>query len=145
MSITRYDPGTIWLGGPSQEVNDLAAAVAIRPGMLVEQFNAAGVIRLRPHVTAAGSAVRMVACEQSMLNKGVDDLYAINDLVEAREGGPGASFWMLIASGQTIVAGDKLESAGDGTLKIVTAGFGCFSALENKTAVALTRIRVEVL
>ena len=80
-----------------------------------------------------------------MLNKDVDDAYAANDLVETSIGAPGSTFWALIASGQTIVFGNALESAGDGTLKVFSAGIKIANALESKTATALTRIRVEVI
>ena len=49
MSITRNDPGTVYLGGPRMVVNDLAASEAITPGMLVEKFNNAGVWRVKKH------------------------------------------------------------------------------------------------
>lgn len=145
MTITRYDPNTIWLGGNRVEVNDLAASEAITPGHLVDRFNNAGVIRWRKHATASIACAKAVATEQSMLNLGVDDAYAANDLVEVSILEPGATAWMFIASGQTITAGQKLESAGDGTLKAFNAGVVLFSALENKTATALTRLRVEAV
>lgn len=145
MAITRYDPRTIWLGGRRVEVNDLAASEAITPGHLVDRFNNNGVIRWRKHATAAAACAPAVATEQSMLNKGVDDAYAANDLVEVSILEPGATAWMLIASGQTITAGQKLESAGNGTLRAFAAGVVLFSALENKTATATTRLRVEAV
>lgn len=145
MAITRLAPNTIFLGGTRTQVNDLAASESITPGHLVDRFNNAGVIRWRKHATASIACAPAVATEQSMVNKGVDDVYAANDLVEVSIGSKGATFWMLIASGQTIVAGDKLESAGDGTLKKFATGIVLFSALENKTALALTRLRVETV
>lgn len=146
MAITRYDPNTVFLGGEHTQIGDLAASEAITPGHLVERFNNAGVIRFRKHATAAVETARLVALNHSMVNKGVDDAYAANDLVEVSAGRGGSTYWMLIASGQTIVAGDQLESAGDGTLRKQNgAGITLFSALENKTATALTRLRVEVV
>lgn len=145
MSITRLTPNTVVLGGPRTVVNDLAASEAITPGHLIERFNNAGVIRVKKHATAGANTPRLVATEQSMNNKGVDDAYAAADLVEAVVGQPGAVFHMLIASGQTIVAGNKLESAGDGTLRILASGTALFTALENVTATALSRIRVEAM
>lgn len=146
MSITRLDPNTIFLGGEHTQINDLAASAAITPGHLVERFNSAGVIRLRKHATAGGDTARLIALNHSMANKGVDDDYAANDLVEVSAGRGGSTYWMLIASGQNIVAGNKLESAGDGTLRILAAGVALFSALENKPNVVVsTRLRVEVI
>lgn len=146
MSITRLDPNTIFLGGERTQINDLAASEAITPGHLVERFNNAGVIRFRKHATAGGDTARLVATDHTMANKGPDDAYALNDLVEVSAGRGGSTFWMLIASGQNIVAGNKLESAGDGTLRILASGVALFSALESKPNVlVLTRIRVEVV
>ena len=143
VGTTRYDPNTIFLGGDRTQIGDLAASQVITPGMGVERFNAAGVIRWRK-ATAATAGI-LVATNQSMLNKGVDDTYAINDLMEVSALHKGATAWMLIASGQTIVAGNKLEHAGDGTLRILAAGVPVASALENKTATAQTRLRIEAI
>ena len=144
MAITRNDPGMVYLGGPRTVVNDLAASEAITPGMLVEKFNNAGVWRVKKHSLTSKEG-NQYATEQSMLNKEVDDAYAANDLVETSIGAPGSTFWALIASGQAIVFGNALESAGDGTLKVFSAGIKIANALESKTATALTRIRVEVI
>lgn len=146
MSITRYPPNTIWLGGPRTVINDMAAKAAITPGMLVERVNTAGVWQWQKHGTAEADAQRSVATEQSMLNMGVDEAYAAGDLVEVAQGVNGTNFWMLIASGQNIAYGDGLESAGDGTLRKLNSGVALFKALESPGAVlALTRIRVEVM
>ena len=146
MATTKRDPNTIWLGGHRVEIGDIAASEAITPGHLILRFNNNGVIRFKKHDSAEANAVRIVATEQSMLNKGVDDAYAANDLVEASELAPGSSAWMFINSGQTIVAGQLLESAGDGTLRALAAGVALFSSLENVTAtVSPTRLRVEVV
>lgn len=146
MSITRLAPGTIYLGGPRTEIGDLAASEAITPGHLVERFNNAGVWRVRKHATAGANTPKMVATEQSMLNKGVDDAYAANDLMECTIGAGGTNLWMWIASGQNIAFGNKLESAGDGTLRILAAGTALFQALETQANVTVaTRLRVEAL
>lgn len=146
MSITRYNPNTIFLGGDRTQIGDLAASEVITPGHLVDRFNAGGVIRWRKHATASIAVTRAVATEQAMLNKGVDDNYAAGDLMEVALLHQGAFAWMFIASGQNITAGQKLESAGDGTLKAFAAGVVLFSALENKpTVTSLTRIRAEVV
>jgi len=148
MAITKYPPNTIWLGGPRTEIGDIAAKEAITPGMLVERVNTAGVWQWQKHATAAGNTGRAVATEQSMLNKGVDDAYAALDLMEVSELAGGSSAWMLIASGQSIVYGQKLESAGNGTLRAIAAGTALFVALEtknNSAGPANARIRVEVV
>ena len=144
MSVTRNDPATIFLGGEHTQVGDLAAAAVITPGHLVERDDVGSVIRWKV-ATADIAGPPAVALNQSMLNKGVDDTYAVGDLVEASIGHKDAAYWMLIASGQNIAAGDLLGSAGDGTLK-ASATVSRFTALENKASVTvLTRIRVEVV
>ena len=146
MSIIRNAPNTIVLGGSVIEVGDTAVSETVRPGHLVERWNSGGVWRWRKHTTAAGSAIKAVALNQAMINKGVDDDYAANDLAQVGIFSPGATAWMLIASGQNVSFGDKLESAGNGTLKAVTAGFPLFQALESPGAVVVqTRVRVEAL
>lgn len=144
MSITRLDPNTVFLGGDRTQVGDLAASEAITPGHLVEIFNSAGVIRWRKATTdIAGPPA--VATEQAMINKGVDDAYALNDLMEVSILHKGGTAWMFIASGQNVSAGNLLGSAGGGTLK-TGATVARFTALENKpTVTVLTRIRVEAL
>jgi hypothetical protein len=144
MSITRTNPNTIFLGGSRTEVGDLAAAASITPGMLVERDDVGSVIRWKL-ATADIAGPPAVATEQASVNKGVDDVYATGDLMEVSIGHKGAAFWMLIASGQNIAAGDLLGSAGNGTLKS-GATVARFSALETKATVTVTtRIRVEAL
>lgn len=146
MAITRRNPNTVFLGGDRTQINDLACSEAITPGHLIERFNNSGVIRWRKHATAGGPGAAAVATNQSMLNLGVDDAYAAGDLVEASVLHKGAFAWMFIASGQNIVAGQKLESAGNGTLRAHASGVALFAALENKPNVTeLTRIRAEAL
>jgi hypothetical protein len=144
MAITRYDPNTIFLGGDRTQIGDLACSEAITPGMLVERFNNAGVIRWRKATTDIAGPPAL-ATEQAMLNQGVDVDYAADDLVEVSILHKGASGWAFIASGQNITAGTLLGSAGGGTLK-AGATVARFTALENKpTVTELTRIRVEAL
>lgn len=142
MTVAQNPPGTIFLGGERTQIGDYAASQVITPGMGVELFNAGGVIRWRK--ATAGLAGAHIATNQSMMNKGVDDTYAIGDLMEVSAAQKGSTWWMLIASGQNIVAGNALEHAGDGTLRILAAGVAVFVAQENKpTVTAQTRIRVE--
>lgn len=144
MAITRLNPNTIFLGGDRTEVGDLACSEAITPGMLVETFNNAGVIRWRK-ATADLDIPPAFCTEHAMANRGVDDNYIASDLLEVSIGHKGATFWGLIASGQNISAGNLLGSAGGGTLK-TSATKAIVRALENKpTVTVLTRIRVEVI
>src|ERR1700682_4456000 len=116
MAITPQQPNTIWLGKVGDrpvEVNDLAAGVAICPGMLIESYVPSGTInRVRPHATASVATAPNFAVEQSELNQGVNDGYAVNDLVRSKIGRSGCKVWALIPSGQNIAFGQKLESNG---------------------------------
>lgn len=144
MSVTRNNPNTIFLAGERTIVNDKACSEAITPGMCVELDNAAGVIRYKKAV--AELAGFNIATERSMLNQGVDDVVPVGDLIEVSVLHKGALAWALIASGQNIAAGDELEHAGDGTLRIKASGVAVARAQENKPSVtATTRIRVEAV
>jgi hypothetical protein len=147
MTITRTNPNTIFLGGGDDRpiiVNDLATAAIVTPGMLIERDNVGGVIRWKL-ATADIAGETVVALDQSEVNKGVDDTYAVGDLVKAAHLRKGETAWMLIASGQNVDAGDLLGSAGGGTLK-TGATVARFLALENKpTVTVLTRIRVSAI
>lgn len=148
MSITRNNPNTIYLGDmrkPHTVVGDLAAAVAIMPGSLVQRVNAAGVIRWTL-ATADIAGPPAVALDMPYLNKGVDDACAIGDLIDVCILGKGDTAWMFIASGASVVAGNILGSHGtSGQLK-TGATVALFTALENKTATTNQyRLRVEAL
>jgi hypothetical protein len=146
MSITRLNPNTIFLGGERIQVNDLACSEVVTPGQIVERFNNGGIIRWRKNTIVTGNLPCAVACEHSMANKGVDDTYAANDLVEVSIVQPGGSFWGYIASGQNIVAGNQLQTVSGGTLAIYSSGSLVATALENKANVnVLTRIRCEAV
>jgi len=146
MSITKYPPNTIWLGGPRTEIGDIPAKEIITPGMLVERTSDSNVHKWQKHSVAGGTGTAF-ATEQSMLNKTVDDTYAAGDLMEVTEGGHGTNWWAIIASGANIARGAKLESAGNGKLRAYTSGVQAFVALEakdNSAGPGDARIRVEV-
>lgn len=149
MAIVKYPPNTIYLSGDKPgmvEVNDVAAGVSILPGMLLERYNSSGTPLYKPH-SAAGKGSQTYALNQSMLNKGVSDAYAIGDLVEAGIGAPGSTWWARLASGQNVVNGAKLTSNGAGYLRAVAAGeIACAQAIESMDASAAAKmIRVEVI
>lgn len=147
MSITRFPPNTIYLGGSpggKVEVSDLAASEAITPGMLVERFANAGVNRVRKS-TLTGLANVLFALDHPMANKGVDDAYAAGDLVQMCVAKPGDAIWALVTSGSTIAFGAPLSDNGNGYVK-AASGVTIAHALETITApyASGTRIRIEV-
>lgn len=156
MAITRYPPRTILLGGPDGGhaviVNDQAAGEPIIPGALVRRAQkSAGVVQILKNNGAAVPGQHAVALNASMLNRSVDDPWASGELIEVGILTAGATAWVLIASGATAcVAGDFLESAGDGTIRKGTAATAMFVALEdtNNSTGALGnpgRIKAEAL
>lgn len=158
MAVERRAPNTILLsgGGPGAEgaatyVNNIKAGAEITPGMVIETYDDAGVTKWRPHSAAAGMQSVVVALEQLMMNLGVDDVYAVDDLVQAAVLRPGSMFWGLIPSGQDIANQDFMQSNGDGLLKEATAttaaaGVARFKSHDQLGAVTVrTRVRAEVL
>jgi hypothetical protein len=124
MAITKYPPRTVLLGGPDGGhaviVNDLNAGEDIIPGALVKRVQKSpGVPVFKKHSSAAATvASKAVALNASMLNRDCNTPYVSGELIEVGILSPGATAWMLIASGApAVVAGDSLESAGDGTLR----------------------------
>lgn len=160
MAITRRPPGTIYLGGgdgPGGEsgytiVNEYTAGAAITPGMLIEKYDDAGTTKWRPHSAAADMQDWWVALEQSEMNLGVDDPYAIGDLVKAAKMQKGSFFWGIVASGQTIANLARLQSNGDGRTKAATATTAAANVAYLQALEALggplgahTRCRLEVI
>lgn len=149
MAITHTAPNKILLnGGPDPHiVNDRACSEAITPGMLVELFNNAGVIRYRKS-TRTGLANSLYALDMPMLNKGIDDASAANDLIEVVEAKAGDLVYAIIASGANIAAGARLTDAGNGYLKAVGSDTPCAEAQEsvnNSAGPSTARIRVSVV
>lgn len=131
--------------GPQHEA---AATVAITPGMLVERV-ATGV---KPHATARGPANLHFAVENSMVGLGIDDVYAIDDLVTFRTMEAGSRVYGLLAAATDAAAGVQLVSAGNGALTPLVAATGgtivaqALEAVDNTPgAGGMARIRIEIL
>jgi len=124
MAITKYNPRTIWLGGDQTIVNTVAGSGAITPGMLLTRFDSSGAPKFKAHDSAAatGAIPFIIALNQPSLNKNYTDNYADGDLIEAGYGHKGSYYFVLVPSGVALVAGDGLESAGDGKFRKVTSG-----------------------
>lgn len=97
--------------------DEAPALGAITPGHLVER----GTGGVQVHSTAAGNAARVVALERAMTGDGIDVAYATGDEVLLAYLRPGDMFNGLVAAGASAIAdGNYLESAGDGTLRVVS-------------------------
>ena len=143
--MAKVLPRVILLRGRGER-REAPAAAAITPGMLIA-YNTSG--SFVPHPTAAGAARKIFAVENDHNGKGIDDAYATNDYVQGEELTSGCDVNALVAAGHAAIArGAKLESAGNGTLRAVTAGFPIAEALEavdNSGGGAAARIKVTIL
>lgn len=133
-------------GGPREDEQHQASE-AITPGHLIEPVptgDTAG--QWRKHATAGGDSARIFALERGEMGLGIDDAYAINDYVKAGHFGKGMRVNGLIASGQNLKRGNFVESAGDGTLRVLASGVVLGSVAEDTGAVtALSRVKVDII
>jgi hypothetical protein len=108
-------------------------------------------------VDAATVIPKTFALERSELGTGIDSTYtgtnngtgspdyASGDQVKVGAFHAGCRVTAWVASGQVIAADGLLSSAGDGTLEALDASdYPVARALEAVTAVALTKIRIEI-
>jgi hypothetical protein len=134
---------TVKLLGEGVQNEDDKAAEAILPGHLVT-FDSNG--DLVKHATAGGAAANTYAIEREEMGDDIDDEYAIGDAVKVHHFGPGCRIYAPIPSGQNLVKGDFLESAGDGTLRKYASGVRLARSLDTTGAITtLTRVRVEII
>jgi hypothetical protein len=139
----------ILMGTPHVNEEGVATAV-VKPGYLVD-----GVTQIAAHASAAGACPRTFALEREELGAGIDNLYlgtgtissdyAIGDTVKVGSFKQGERVYAFVASGQTILENSRLESAGDGTLRLYSAGVIIGRALEAVTSLALSRLRTEIM
>ncbi len=108
---------TIFLKGLGVR-RERTAVAAITPGHLVEITSADAV---QVHSTAGGLAQKAFAVEDDLQGNSISDAYATGDRVQYNIAARGDEVNALIADGEAIAIGDKLVSAGDGTLKELTS------------------------
>lgn len=108
---------TIVLKGQGTRKERIAVA-AITPGHLVEITSAN---KVQVHSTAGGLAQKAFAVEDDLQGNTIADAYAASAMVQYNVMLPGDEVNAIIADGENIAIGDKLVSAGDGTLKEQTS------------------------
>ena len=108
-------PKTIVLKGHGIRKERVANA-AITPGHLVELMSTD---KVRVHAGAGLSAQRAFAVEDDLQGNGITDAYSALDRVQFNVMAPGEEVYAILADGESVAKGDKLESAGDGTLRKV--------------------------
>lgn len=91
---------------------------AITPGSLVEVMSTG---KIKNHATAQGNAIPYFVIEDAIMGKTINDNVAKDDLARVMVAGRGDEVYAILATLQTIVVGDLLASAGDGTLEEFTA------------------------
>jgi hypothetical protein len=121
------------------------AAGAITPGHLILRDSNG---KVAVHATAGGNNAPRFAFENDLVGLEISDAYAAGDQVQFIHCKRGDEVNALVAAGAgAIVIGDKLESAGDGTLRKYTNGVilaEAIQAVDNSAGAAVARIKVEI-
>lgn len=91
---------------------------AITPGSLVVVMSTG---KIKNHATAQGNAIPYFVIEDAIMGKTINDNVAKGDLARVMVAGRGDEVYAILATSQTIVVGNLLASAGDGTLEKFTA------------------------
>jgi len=126
---------TIKVKSNQLEMEGIGSGV-IKPGHLLERTSAAAAT-VKVHATAGGVAQRLFAVENDLYGKEIGDSYSAADKVFFINALPGDQINALIANGESIAIGDKLISAGDGTLKEHTTDSSGVAVEEDVVAYAL--------
>jgi hypothetical protein len=134
------------LGEPIQNEDDKAGE-AIIPGHLMT-LNGSG-DWIKHNVTTAAAAGLKVpaifAMEREEMGQDIDDAYATGDTVKAATFGPGCRVNAIIGV-VNATKGALLESAGNGTLRLVTTGYAVARSLEIlNNGAGTARLRVEII
>lgn len=118
-------------------VEERLANAALSPGHILELLSTD---KVKKHATARGAVTPlMVAAEDENQGNGINDAYAAADVVRILFPRAGDVVNVLLQDDQTIVIGDKLCSAGDGTVKKFTL-VGDSSALLHDDAEAMAAL-----
>lgn len=134
---------TIKIKKYSDIIEEANAAAAITPGHLIE-FTSAG--KVQAHSTAGGKALTMFALEDELQGKGISEAYSTDNPVQCWVAGRGDMVYALLDNGESVTAGDFLESAGNGNLQAITSGTPIAQAVETVNASGGTaRIVVRIL
>lgn len=121
---------------------EIKCSVAVTPGMLLT-YATDGTVK--PHATAAGIAFCKVALPNLLCGKGVDDAYAIGEIVTFTVPVKGDEFAGRVAG--AVAVGDYLVSDGAGAFKTAA---GTETAIPNIVGIALeagtdTLVRIEAV
>ncbi len=124
-----------------------AAAGTITPGMLVE-LTSTDLVQ-----AFSGSGTQpvpiMFALEDELQGRGIDDNYVITDPVQVWVAQSGEVVYAILADGETVSIGEKVQAKNDGTLVAFIAGVPVGVALEavdtaGSPAGVTSRIRIMI-
>lgn len=120
------------------------ASAAITPGHLVAFGGAKDLV---VHASAAGQARKAFALENDLVGLGIDDAYALGEMVQYGVFCPGSEVYAFLAAGENASKGSKLVSAGNGALAVMGSGEAdglVAFALEAKNNTGSTAVRIKV-
>ncbi len=130
---------TIFLKGDGIRKERPAAAAAIRPGDLLE-IDSTGDYAV--HSTADDNVgARTFAIENELAGKAIDDNYLVDEQVLAIVPYPGAEILAWLLEDEVVVIGSRLDSNGDGNLKVVDTD----AATDDTQRNAIVAIALEAL
>lgn len=98
---------------------EAVANAAIIPGSCVEYISTG---KVQKCATASGKFAYLVALEDELQGKGIDDAYAAGDQVKIWVAGRGDIANLLLQDEQTVVIGDYIEMFGEGRVRKYTSG-----------------------
>ena len=105
---------TIKIKRYSNVVNEFPANAAIIPGAILELMSTG---KVKNHATSGGYVAPLIALEDELQGRGINDAYAANEPVQCWSPNHGDEAYLLLADEATIVIGDLLESDGFGKVK----------------------------
>lgn len=123
MSYLKTRPDAIYLKGQANLWNssEANAAAAINPGYIVELT---GTVNVQAQSVAKANAAVLIATEDLIRGKTIDDAYAADDRVYFVACQSGDEVQGKVAAGAgALVRGDQVELAGDGTVQLLTDGW----------------------
>jgi len=106
---------TIAIVGTPQ-IKEYTANAAATPGHLCELMSTG---KVRAHATAGGSCQKRFFLENKLAGGEIDTAYVADEQCQTGVFKPGDEVYGLLADGENAAIGSKLESAGDGTLRVV--------------------------
>lgn len=135
----------VFLQGHHVTQDEALASVAVKPGHWIIRDTDGTV---KPHDGAAATTGQLlVAVERTEIGEGITGAYAIGDTVKFIRPRPGDKLTMWLETGNNAAIGSRLESAGDGTLQLVSTGKCFVAAYEalNNTSGSPALIQVTVV